>query len=217
MRTTFVRLLAVSLLITSLRAPIIIAQGAGPQPGNTTTYEQLVARVQSGDMSVDFTALRTAFTQTAAYREKQNQVQMMAMTVYRRLWDLLDQGHPGEALDLARVVIASCFVDINAQLVAAEAYRQVGNERTAAFHRFVADGLLRSVMGSGAGGKGDSAFRAVLVSDEYALLRSMGFAPVKQTLYKEDGHTYDMLSAKDPKSGAGTTYYFNIDAMAPGH
>ena len=184
----------------------------GAQAGDGSKYEALVQRVVNGDKTVDFTELRTAFTETPQY----DQLKVLGMALYQGLWAALVQQNFPEALDRAKSAIARDFVEVNAHMVASMAYDRTGDAERAAFHRFVANGLLNSIRSSGDGKTEATAFHVVSISEEYALVvRAMGMRPVivGSRLPRNGEHGYDSFVAADRQTGTERTFYFNIDAM----
>src|SRR5215471_9032523 len=69
-----------------------------------SSYDEMVDRLMNGDRTVDFTALRKAFTQTPAYTKEWANV--VSMVRYRFLWS---QNKTEDALKLATPIIAETF------------------------------------------------------------------------------------------------------------
>ena len=175
-----------------------------------SSYDEMVDRLMNGDRTVDFTALRKAFTQTPAYTKEWANV--VSMVRYRFLWS---QNKTEDALKLATPIIAETFVDVNAHMVASLGYQQAGNIERAQFHRFVADGLLNSIRSSGDGKTKATAFLVIATNEEYALLvRAMRLRVVGVGTGKDGDHWYDDVTATD-QTGAETHYIFNVDKLFP--
>ena len=71
--------------------------------------------------------------------------------------------------------------------------------------------LMDSILLSGDGKDFATAFRVISVDEEYSVLRVMQIERVNQALVEHDGSQFDVLSAKDPKTGKDFQLYFNID------
>ena len=65
-------------------------------------------------------------------------------------------------------------------MVASIAHAQLGRQMESQFHRFIADGLLRSIMSQGDGKTQETAYRVIDVSEEYAFFRAMNLTPRSQ-------------------------------------
>jgi hypothetical protein len=176
-----------------------------PASDATTRYRALVERLKGGDLSVDVGELRQAFTETPDYRA-------MMMAFYQQLWRPLAAGDFPAALKGAETVLERNFVEINAHMVAAIAHQQLGNPPRAAFHRAVADGLLRVIMAKGDGKTPDTAWEVIDVSEEYAVMRVLNVTLRSQSLQmNQPGPKVDVLLVMDNRTKEERTLYFNVD------
>lgn len=173
-------------------------------PAGKHKYESLLERVKKGDRTVDFTELRLAFYESSNYNP------YAPMLTYRPLWGALAQKNYAEAIKIAQSVFEKNFIEINANMVAHIAYRETGDTERAAFHRFMADGLLASIKSTKDGKTPETAFEVISVSEEYGLMRSLELRPIKQSLIENKGHFFDALVVVD-KTNQQSTVYFNID------
>jgi Tfp pilus assembly protein FimV len=174
------------------------------KPKESSTYEALVEKVKSSDKSVDFTQLRLAYADSPTSRPDTDP-QKKAMTA------ALNSKNYAEVLKNADVVLASDFVDMDAQFAEYVAQRELNHPEQAEFHRFVLKGLLDSVAHSGDGKSEKTAFQVIEVHEEYVILHFMGLTPSKQSLSKKDGHSYDVMEVVNSKTREKVTLYFNID------
>jgi hypothetical protein len=56
--------------------------------------------------------------------------------------------------------------------------------------------------------------QVIFVSEEYALLRSLGLETQQQDLVdRDDGHSFDVLTVSNPKSKAVFKVWFGIDPI----
>ena len=160
--------------------------------------------MKKGDRTVDFTELRLAFYESSNYNP------YSPMLTYRPLWGALAQNNYAEAIKIAQSVFEKNFIEVNANMVAHIAYRETGDTERAAFHRFMADGLLASIKSTKDGKTPETAFEVISVSEEYGLMRSLELRPIKQSLINNKGHFFDALVVLD-KANQESTVYFNID------
>jgi hypothetical protein len=146
-----------------------------PSAAEPTPYSRLVDRLKGGDRTVDFTELRMAFTETPAYNG-------MMMGFYQPLWRTLNAREFEGALRVADRVLQLNYVEANAHLVAATAHKELKHDEQAEFHRYVADGLLRSITSKGDGKSAETAYQVIDISEEYALFRSMNLTVKSQSI-----------------------------------
>ena len=173
-------------------------------PAAKGKYESLLERVKKGDRTVDFTELRFAFFESSNYNP------YAPMLTYRPLWGAVAQKNYAEAIKIAQSVFEKNFIEVNANMVAHIAYRETGDTERAAFHRFMADGLLASIKSTKDGKTPETAFEVISVSEEYGFMRSMALRPIRQSLIQDKGHFFDALVVLD-NANQESTVYFNID------
>lgn len=198
------RRLAVACLVL-LFVVIPVAAQDTPKPVEKTKYDVLLEKVKQKDPSVDFTELRHAFYESPHYNP------YAPMLTYRPLNAALAQKNYEEVLKIAESVLAKNFVEVNAHMSAQVAYQETGNAERAEFHKFMAEGLLKSIKGSVDGKSTATAFEVISVAEEYGLIRSLGLRPIGQALLDEKGHRYDAMTVVDPKTNQESKIYFNVD------
>jgi hypothetical protein len=187
----------------------LLCRAASPQdvPRQKLTYEDMVERVKGGDQTIDFRELRFAYMDSKTYSKgPDSETQKKAMTAALNSKDFRG------AIKNADVVLASNYVDMDAHLAEYIANRELNVTDKADFHKFVLQALLKSITDSGDGKTPETAFQVIQVHEEYVLLRLMGVGlPESQSLLHKNGHSYDEIKFKDPKSGQPVTIYFNVD------
>lgn len=174
------------------------------RPGDS--YESLLARLKGGDRTVDFKALRMAYAESKGYNPYGG-----ASEARRAMFAALNAKKFEEALKQADKALERNYLDIMGHVVAQAAQRELGHADKADFHRFVAIGLVNSILASGDGKKEETAYVVISTDEEYALFQVLGLHPMGQSLAHKDGHSYDVMEAFDQKANRTITYYFNID------
>ena len=196
-------MLAVFMLSLALTAAPNPPQSIAAEP---TAYALLVDRLKAGDRTVDFTQLRMAFTDTPAYHG-------MMMGSYQALWRTLNARDFEGAIKVADRVLQQNYVEPNAHLVAARAHQELGHGEQAEFHKFVADGLLRSMTSSGDGKTAETAYHVIDTSEEYALFRSLGLTPKAQSLVGppvDGAPMVDRVVVVDGRTNEERTIFFSV-------
>ncbi len=156
-RLSFVLLLAVVAFAAVPRHSL-----AGP--GEDARFRSLLARVKQGDRSVDYTALRIAWTYTSFYKPYSNR------GAYRRLFQLNAAAKYQEAAAASRALLRDNYLETFAHMVLVDAYKRLGDGTRYAFHLTVARGLIGSLMKSGDGISPQTAYKAVSFNEEYLVL-----------------------------------------------
>ena len=189
-------------------APVVAAEKpvAPDQSKKDAAYEALLKRIKDGDKSVDFKELRMAYAESSRYSpyggDSEAQKAMLA-AMRASQWD--------EALKQSAKILEKNYVDINAHFGAFVANHEKGITDKADFHKFVVQGLIGSITNSGDGKSTDKAFVVISTDEEYALLNYLDLRPTGQALINSGGHSYDKLTAVDPKTNEKYELFFNID------
>lgn len=193
-------LLGLLLLVALSHAPVSSAQEQKP------SYESLLEQVRKGDPAADFTALRLAYADNPP-----KDAAGADPDVTRSMFSAIREKKYGKAIEHAEKILKGKFVDINAHLVASAAYKEKGDAEKEKFHRYVAEGLIKSILSSGDGKSQETAFTVISTDEEYVILRVYGLTPGSQSLLSANGHHYDRLDATNSKTNEKVTLYFNID------
>lgn len=193
-----------SVLCCLLLAACCGSAAAKKAPGD---YEKLLERVKNGDKTVDFRELRFEYMNSASHENgPDTDPQKKAM------WAALNSKDFATAIKNADTVLASDYVDMDAHFAEYVAHRELNEPDLAEFHKFVFDGLLKSITDSGDGKTPETAMQVIEVHEEYVLLHSLGVGlPESQSLLRKNGHSYDEIKYEDPDSKKEVTIYFNVD------
>jgi hypothetical protein len=170
------------------------------------TYESLLEQVKKSDPAADFKALRIAYADAPPKAGDD-----IPSDASRSMVSAMQEKKYEKAIQYAEKIMKAKYVDINAHLIASAAYKEMGNTEKERFHRYVAEGLIKSILGSGDGKSEKTAFVVISTDEEYVILRVYGLMPQSQALLNADGHHYDRLDAVNPKTKEKVTLYFNID------
>lgn len=171
-------------------------------------YENLVAKLKSGDTKIDFTALRMSFAQTKDYSfhgpEKSEQ---------EKFFKPLSDKKYKESLKQAEKYLEKNYVDANAHYVVYTSAAELKDDDNAAFHKAILLGLLSSIKDGNDGLSEKSPFSVITIDEEYTMMRFLGYKYTSQSLQHINGHTFDVFTVTDPKSGKEFKLYFNIDVV----
>jgi len=201
--------LARRLSILCFLVVLALPLGAWPQASAPSPYAKLLERVKGGDLSIDFKQLRFSYMDSPEYdaaKDTENESKAMI--------DAMNAEDFATTIKNADVVLANDYVDMDAESIA---HRQLHHDAQADFHKAVFTGLLRSITDSGDGKSEKTAYTVIRTHEEYVLLRVRGLVPGEQTLKTSGGHHYDVMEAKDPKTDASITLYFNVDVPIRHH
>lgn len=171
-----------------------------------SSFAALLERVKKSDATVDFKELRMAFTETPAYSPYGGD-----RDTRQKMFAALNAKEFDQAIEAAEKILAKNFVEINAHFVSYVAQRELSHVEKATFHKFMFDGLVKSITGSGDGKTMETAFVVISTDEEYTLFNVLGLRATDQALVSQNGHSFDRMTAKDPKTNETVVYFFNID------
>jgi hypothetical protein len=105
------------------------------------------------------------------------------------------------------------FDKFNVELlvIKSASFRAMGRIEDADMSRQQWIAVIDSILSSGDGRGFSTAFKVISVDEEYAVLNIKGFQMIKQSLVKHEESEFDILVAKNLKSGEESEFYFNID------
>jgi hypothetical protein len=179
-----------------------------PSASKTADYNTLVDKLKSGDTSIDFKALRIAYSQTRDYSpygsDRDSQAAMFEAAKSKKYKDAIKE---------ADKILKNNYVDMEAHITEAIAYRELGDTAKADLHKAIGNGLVNSVLNSGDGKSAKTAYVVISTGEEYTILRALGLRPASQSLDHIDGHTFDVMTGTNPKTNETVKIFFNIDIV----
>ncbi len=169
-------------------------------------YSELLGVAKLDPDTVDFKELRSAYAMSPDYAPYALDKEGLA---------LLNQAHgEGNAQMMATMaerLLKSNYLDIDAHLAAAAAYKGIGDAVRSSYHAKFWKRLLDSIVASGNGRTCQTAFTVISVAEEYALLKALRIQPVSQSLMDAGGHHFDVFEYVNGQTGETMEMYFNID------
>ncbi|HKK21097.1 MAG TPA: DUF4919 domain-containing protein [candidate division Zixibacteria bacterium] len=209
MRTLRIVLLmtVLGLITSSVAVSAADAASSLQDSEDSPNFKDLWKQVEQADTSVDFTALRMAYTRTSEYDPYDSQRQDLRSDMDAAF----NSNDFSTAAELANKLIKRDPLQTDAYIVLDVSYEQMGDTAKSRFHHFVANGLIHSVLSSGNGLSRDSAFRVISTDEEYIILNFLGVDLLRQALVEEKDHSYDVMTVKDASIDSTFDLYFNID------
>jgi Domain of unknown function (DUF4919) len=190
--------LAIVLLCTAL------AHGKD-NPAATAGYEKALQQLKSGDLKIDFKALRVncAASKFKCEADWDDREQLATLFKHKKF---------DQALKKVNQLLEKVFVDAELHDIAFIANSKSGNKEKAEFHKAVRRGLLDSIQENKHGLSEEDAFVVINVHEEYIFLWSSNMEVTKQSVSHKDGHAYDIMVCKNMSDkDREVTFYFNID------
>jgi hypothetical protein len=189
------------------------AQKPENQPKPTPTpvkisYEDLLAKLKNGDTKIDYRALRMAYSETKDYS-----YHGIESAEKQKIFAALNGKKYKDVLKLTDKVLATDFVEPNSHYAAFIANRELKDEKKSEFHKTVLIGLVDSIMNGKDGKSAKNCFEVITISEEYFVMNYLGFKVSSQSLGKEEGHTFDILTGINSETKESEKFYFNIDVV----
>lgn len=174
------------------------------QPSSAETYPTLLAKVKNGDTSIDFKALRIAYTKTplySPYGEDDNTALMFRA---------LNEKAYSKVLEYARLIHEKNFTDMDAHFASRIACGELGDQKCYEFHRTALVNLIDSIMNSGNGATPESALQVITTREEYIILNVLQLKPKQQKLQQVGNKAYDVFEVLDPENNQTLILYFDV-------
>jgi hypothetical protein len=174
-------------------------------------YHELAARLQSGDLSIDFRALRLACSSARDCEVRGNLEDLGAQA------DALRREDWAAARQVCEKLLSRGYADIEAHATLAAVYVKLGDQRLADFHLAVVAGLMRSIRAT-SGDTKETAIEVISRREIFAVMASLGLpyfgSNVSSRTITDGAHQYTVMEARDPKTNQGRALYFNLDKVS---
>ena len=198
--------MALATLLATYAASSHSQPGQQPTPSASAapSYDEMVKKIEGGDLSIDFTELRMKYAASPEYEPEEGSDEVKDM--YQKL---NAKDFPG-ALAKANQVLAKQYVNIDAHIVASAAYEGLHDDAAAKLHHDIVVGLIRSILDSGAGTSVETAYKVISVGEEYAVMRVMGLRPGTQSYMHVGKKSYDEMEMVSMRDNSTITRYFDV-------
>jgi hypothetical protein len=173
-------------------------------------YRNLVDRVKSGDLSIDFRQLRLACLKSSLCEPRGTKADLGAMS------EAEEKHHVLEEIQIGNKLLDKGYANVEVHATLAAAYQQIGDTPKAKLHLDVVTALLRSILRSGDGNTKETAFEVICDREEYVTLVALGLPYLGSgaTSFKairDGGHSYERWEVVSPKTGEKRVVFFNVD------
>ena len=168
-------------------------------------YDELAARVRSGDTTVDWQALRLA----AEVGDVAGDYDLRDAN--QRGIKAFNDGKFEDSLKIANEMLGHNIGDGDGHFLAMISLKHLGRQADSDKEHAMLDAFFQSIMKSGDGKSAKTAWFTVNVHEEYLVIRLLlGLNLKSQALSHLDGHDYDVMKVTDD-SGKESTLWFNTD------
>jgi len=168
-------------------------------------YDELAAKVNSGDLNVDWQALRLAARVGEVYGDYD------PFDAAKRAQSSFEKGDYEGTLKIARETERHNVADGEAHIAAWSSLKQLGRQAEADKEWSIFQALLQSILKSGDGRSAKTAWFVVGLREEFLILgAALQVQTKEQHSVKQDGHYYSRIVVTD-SSGKDAVLWFNID------
>lgn len=183
-----------------LLAPVTHGREASQQEEKTTpSYEELLARLKSGDEEVDIRQLR--FAQRGTGNERP----------YRSaMFKALMESNYEEVLRACNSMIEENYLSVDGHNGCSIGYKETGNASKMVYHRTMLEKLLRSITREQNGRSIETAWEVISNDEEEALIRAVGYRVTNEAIKEQDGIPYDVFTVTT-REGETFDLYININ------
>jgi hypothetical protein len=167
-------------------------------------YDAIAAKVNAGDLNVDWESLRLAARVGEVYGDYD------PYDAAKRTQTAFEKGDYEEALRIARETLQHNVADGEAHAAVWSSLKQLGRQSDAGKEWGILQGILQSIFKSGDGKSAKTAWFVVGLREEFFTLGALQVQSKEQHSVKQDGHYYSRIVVTDT-SGKDSVIWFNID------
>jgi hypothetical protein len=198
---TYKSLALFALLLIGATAP---ALGLDDAKTAHAKYDTLKAKVESGDLNIDWRELRLdAVVADVDGDFDWHKANTDGVTAF-------NAGEYQKALLDGQEIVKHNIANGDGHFLAMVALKHLDKPDEAAKEKQIVDKIVQSITSSGDGKAADTAYFTVSTSEEYFVIRLLDLRPKSQSLVKQGGHSFDQMTVAD-KDGKDTTLWFNTD------
>ena len=170
-------------------------------------YDALKAKVQSGDIEIDWREIRL----DAVVADVDGEFDWHAANTEGVA--AFNAGDYAKALLKAQEIIQHDIANGDGHFLAMVSLKHLDKQEESAKEKLIVDKILQSILSSGDGRTSDTAYFAVSTSEEYFVVRLLNLKPKSQSPVRNGAHSFDEMTVVD-KDGKETTLWFNTDTDA---
>ncbi|MFC1799409.1 DUF4919 domain-containing protein [Candidatus Eisenbacteria bacterium] len=191
-----------TVMVAACNAESDVYRAAGPK----AAYDQILKRLESGNLAVNFARLRASFTETENYDPDDRELDRLAFSVNEAMYEDDWRG----ALRAAGRFLQKCMACPAVHAMAADAHHFLGQDEQCKFHAAVAGGLYTAMQASGDGSSEESALKVLYIFEEYQFLGMQGLRVGGQALREIEGRAFDVMSVSASDEPEEREFYFDV-------
>ena len=167
-------------------------------------YDALKAKVQGGDINIDWRDIRLdAVVADVDGEFDWHQANTAGVAAF-------NAGDYDGALRKGQEIIQHNIANGDGHFLVMVSLKHLGKQEEAAKEKLIVDQIMQSIMSSGDGKTADTAWFTVSTSEEYFVIRILGLKPKSQALVKNGPHSFDRMTVVG-EDGKEASLWFNTD------
>jgi len=201
-------LVALSAVLAACSSPAGRQQQASPQlrQAEVSEYRRLLAEAQQLSFTLDFDELRRAFVESPEY----NPYGGVKLAGLAEAYNSVEESEFEACLKHVDKVLADNYMSLEAHMIGVVCSGRSADFEREDRHRYMVEGLMESIEGSGDGRTQDSAYHTISTSELRGFVRLKGLQVLEQSIVYDQRGIYDKMQVRDPESGDEYALYFNV-------
>ena len=217
MKNTLLTFILFSLLIACSSAPLkevlINKNIKAPVKNNSTNVDEnflaLQKRANIDDVTLSYTELRQAFTQSSFYQPYGSDERKLVEQNFK----LFANSQYELCLQSAKKLLSENFISLGGHYVTVICAKALELEEKAYLHEEILEGLLDSISSSGDGKSTDSAYVVYTTEELYTFLQLNGLSVNGQEIINENNKVYESMQLSANDSEEEFTLFFDISTQ----
>lgn len=171
-----------------------------------TEYRRLLAEAQRLSFTLDFDALRNAYSESEEYNPHGG----VRLTGLPEAYQSVEQANYERCLSYVDEVLANNYMSLEAHMIGVVCSGRSSEHEREDRHRYMVEGLMDSIERSGDGRTQQSAYHTITTSELRAFVRLKGLEVLEQSIVYDQQGVYDKMQVRDPESGVEYPLFFNV-------
>ncbi|WP_237068246.1 DUF4919 domain-containing protein [Microbulbifer guangxiensis] len=205
-----VAIIAMAVLLTACAG----APTGGPEstvadrqpPVPASEYRRLLTEAQTLSFTLDFDALRRAYSESEEYNPHGG----IRLTGLPEAYQSVEQSDYERCLRYVDEVLANNYMSLEAHMIGVVCSGRSEAHDREDLHRYMVEGLMDSIERSGDGRTQESAYHTITTSELRAFVRLKGLEVLEQSIVYDQQGVYDKMQVRDPESGSEYPLFFNV-------
>ena len=170
-------------------------------------YSQYVARLENGDLNIDYADFRNSFLYSKQFRKKALNYDSLKEVVYTEIKNKNYQ----QVLKLTKTMLSIDYTSMFAHKYLQQTYKILGDTLNQKKYHDIEFGLLNSIVKSGDGKSCQTGWHVTQIEEEYFILSIAGAQLQRQVISTNGKNACDKMIVKTEQEV--TTYYFEANKV----